>query len=95
MPANKLIARIEPSPALLEIPLWCKYSNVHLLSNHRKEWVKHIIGPVECYPESITIFSDVGFCKPEIDIYLKVNSHLNSPNNVLYIDDLQTGAFLK
>ncbi len=85
--ADKLLTVIKPLPALEEIPLWSKYANIHLLSNHRIEWVKHIIAPVEDYIKSITISSDVGFCKPQVDIYLKVNSHITRKENALFIDD--------
>jgi putative hydrolase of the HAD superfamily len=66
--AKKLLSLIKPLPALEEIPLWCKYANIHLLSNHRIEWVKHIIRPVEDYIKSITISGDVGLFKPQADI---------------------------
>jgi putative hydrolase of the HAD superfamily len=84
---NKLLSVIKPLPALNEIPLWSKYANIHLLSNHRVEWVKHIIRPVEDYIKSIAISGDVGFCKPQVDIYLKVNSRFNGEGNVLFVDD--------
>ncbi len=84
---TKLLSVIKPLPALEQIPLWSKYANIHLLSNHRIEWVKHIIRPVEDYIKSITISGEVGFCKPQVDIYLKVNSHLNGNENVLFVDD--------
>ncbi|UOE93326.1 hypothetical protein [Alkalihalobacillus sp. LMS39] len=71
---TKLLTVIKPLPALEEIPLWSKYANIHLLSNHRIEWVKHLITSVEGYIKSITISGEVGFCKPQVDIYLKVNS---------------------
>ncbi|MBS4176926.1 HAD-IA family hydrolase [Lederbergia citrea] len=85
--ATKLLSAIKPLPALKKIPLWSKYANIHLLSNHRKEWVKHIIRPVEDYIKSVTISGEVGFCKPQVDIYLKVNSYFNGENNVLFVDD--------
>lgn len=85
--AKKLLLLIKPLPALEEIPLWSKYANIHLLSNHRIEWVKHIISPVEEYIKSKTISSEVGFCKPEVEIYLKVNSNFNGEENVLLVDD--------
>lgn len=85
--AKKLISLIKPLPALEEIPLWSKYANIHLLSNHRIEWVEHIIRPVEDYIKSITISGDVGFCKPQADIYLKASSHFNVEENVLFVDD--------
>ncbi|MFD1737202.1 hypothetical protein ACFSCX_11630 [Bacillus salitolerans] len=68
--ANLLLSVIKPLPALLEIPSWSKHANIHLLSNHRIEWVKHIIKPVEGYVKSITISGEVGFCKPQPEIYL-------------------------
>ncbi|MBB2481980.1 hypothetical protein H5P36_17545 [Bacillus sp. APMAM] len=84
---TKLLAVIKPLPALAEIPKWSKYANIHLLSNHRIEWVNHIIIPVEKYIRSITISSDIGLCKPQVEIYLKVNLHLNNQHCVLFVDD--------
>ncbi|MDC3413167.1 HAD family hydrolase [Terrihalobacillus insolitus] len=49
--------------------------------------MKHIIRPVEEYIENITISGEIGFCKPQVDIYLKVNSHFNGKENVLFVDD--------
>ncbi|GGG16880.1 HAD family hydrolase [Paenibacillus abyssi] len=85
--AIKLLSAIEPLPALEEVPLWSEYANIHLLSNHRIEWVKHIISPIEKYISSITISSEVGFCKPQVDIYLIVNSKCKNKDNVLLVDD--------
>lgn len=85
--ATKLLSVIKPLPAFEEIPLWSKYANIHLLSNHRIEWVKHIIRPVEEYIKSINISGDVGFCKPQVEIYLKVSSHFKGEENVLFVDD--------
>ncbi|WP_280771707.1 HAD family hydrolase [Salipaludibacillus daqingensis] len=84
---NKLLSLITPLPAIDEIPMWSKYANIHLLSNHRIEWVKHIISPIQEYITTITISGDVGFCKPQVDIYLKVKSHFYSKGNVLFVDD--------
>ncbi|GGF90262.1 HAD family hydrolase [Paenibacillus abyssi] len=85
--AIKLLSVIEPLPAFEEVPLWSEYANIHLLSNHRIEWVKHIISPIEEYISSITISSEVGFCKPQVDIYLIVNSKCKNKDNVLLVDD--------
>ncbi|AND41476.1 HAD family hydrolase [Cytobacillus oceanisediminis] len=84
---NKLLSLIKPLPALEEIIKWSKYADIHLLSNHRKEWVEHIIRPYEDYIKSITISGDVGYCKPKVEIYLKVNSYFNGKDNVLFVDD--------
>lgn len=84
---SKLLTIIKPLPTLDQIPIWSKYANIHLLSNHRIEWVKHIIDPVQDYIRSITISGDVGFCKPQVDIYIRVNSKLDNNQNVLFVDD--------
>lgn len=83
----KLLTEIKPLPAIEEIPIWNEYANIHLLSNHRIEWVKHIINPVNDYIKSITISGEVGYCKPQTDIYLMVNSHIEQGANVLFVDD--------
>lgn len=83
----KLQALIKPLPAIEEISKWSEYANIHLLSNHRMEWVEHIINPVQKFIKSITISGEAGYCKPQRDIYLMVNSHLENEKNVLFVDD--------
>ncbi|MFD2611488.1 HAD family hydrolase [Paenibacillus gansuensis] len=85
--AGKLISEIKPMPCLEEIPNWSKIANIHLLSNHRTEWISHIIDPVKNYITSITISDETGFCKPEMDIYLIVHSKLFNRDHVLFVDD--------
>ncbi|MEH7379067.1 HAD-IA family hydrolase [Bacillus sp. JJ1533] len=84
---SSLITTIKPLPTLDQIPIWSNYSKIHLLSNHRIEWVKHIIDPVQDYISSITISGDVGYCKPQVDIFLTVNSNLDNNQDVLFVDD--------
>lgn len=83
----QLLSLITPLSALEEIPVWSKYASIHLLSNHRIEWVKHIIQPVENHIKSITISSEVGCCKPQVGIYLEVASILETKGEVLFVDD--------
>lgn len=78
---------IKPLPAIKNISTWSKYANIHLLSNHRIEWVEHIFTPVQDYIKSITISSNVGCCKPQADIYLKVRSNINNQKSILFVDD--------
>jgi putative hydrolase of the HAD superfamily len=84
---SKLESYITPLPAIEELSIWNEYANIHLLSNHRLEWVKHIVTPVQKYIKSITISSEVGYCKPQVDIYLSVITQLNYEKNVLFVDD--------
>jgi putative hydrolase of the HAD superfamily len=78
---------ITPLPAIEEIPNWSRLANIHLLSNHRLEWIRHIIYPIQEYIESITISGEVGYCKPQRDIYLIVNNLVGEERRVLFIDD--------
>lgn len=36
-----LLSYIKPLPAMKELPKWSEYANIHLLSNHRIEWINH------------------------------------------------------
>jgi putative hydrolase of the HAD superfamily len=78
---------IKPLPALEEVSKWCQFANIHLLSNHRMEWIQHILNPISSYVKSITISSQVGCCKPNHDIYSIVRSYLFNEQNVLFVDD--------
>lgn len=82
-----LISTITPLPSIKEIPIWNKYANIHLLSNHRIEWIQSIIMPIEQHVSSITISSQVGYCKPNRKIYALVNEKLSGKNNVWFVDD--------
>lgn len=82
-----LISSITPLPAIKEIPIWSKYVNIHLLSNHRIEWIQSIIMPIEKHISSVTISSQVGCCKPNREIYTLVNARLTNKNNVWFVDD--------
>lgn len=83
----KLHALIKPLPALEEISIWSEYATIHLLSNHRMEWVNQIVEPFQKYIKSMTISSEVGFCKPQVDIYTSAKSHFNRQKRVLFVDD--------
>ncbi|MCJ7842404.1 hypothetical protein MUB24_16165 [Lederbergia sp. NSJ-179] len=83
----KLLSIIKPLPAIEKIPIWSEYADIHLLSNHRREWIEHLINPVQDYIKSMTISAEVGYCKPEIDIYLKTQFYLKDNGKVLFVDD--------
>ncbi|MGG1555659.1 HAD family hydrolase [Paenibacillus ferrarius] len=82
-----LLASIRPLPALYDIPLWSEYADIHVLSNHRSEWVDAILEPIRGYICSITISSDIGYCKPEPDIYAYVHAKAAGSPVIWYVDD--------
>jgi putative hydrolase of the HAD superfamily len=82
-----LRSHIKPLPAMEEVPAWSRLADIHLVSNHRIEWIKPILNSIQDYVKSITISSQVGSCKPHPSIYAKVTSHLIPETYILYIDD--------
>ncbi|WP_440960146.1 HAD family hydrolase [Paenibacillus nitricinens] len=82
-----LISNIRPLPAFEKVQHWSKYANIHLLSNHRIEWIESIIKPIEPFVRSITISSEVGYCKPNSEIYALVHQHLSHQADVWFVDD--------
>ncbi|MBO0993959.1 HAD family hydrolase [Bacillus sp. SD088] len=92
---KQLLSLITPLPAIKEIPSWSKMADIHLLSNHRLEWIEHILIPIQEYLTSVTISAAVGACKPGISIYEKTQTYLRNNGTVLFVDDQEknfTGA---
>lgn len=82
-----LISNIRPLPAIEKLQTWSKYANIHLLSNHRIEWIQSILKPIEPYVRSITISSQVGHCKPNPEIYAFVHDRLSHQGDIWFVDD--------
>ncbi|MFF2479961.1 HAD-IA family hydrolase [Paenibacillus sp. NPDC058071] len=84
---ESMIASITPLPAIKEIPRWSRYADIHLLSNHRTEWIMPIVNTISDYVTSVTISSEAGCCKPSAPIYSVVNAKLGLERPILFIDD--------
>lgn len=82
-----LFKHLQTLPAFEHIPKWSQHADVHLLSNHREEWLLPVLRPIVPYLKSITISSVVGCCKPDAAIYQIVNSKLEPNIQVIFIDD--------
>lgn len=65
---------------------WSQKCDIHLLSNHRHEWLEELLEPIRPYLKSITISNQVGCCKPDIEIYEIVKSRINKTKTI-YVDD--------
>ncbi|RXZ79708.1 hypothetical protein EBB07_21910 [Paenibacillaceae bacterium] len=75
-------------PASGQLAAWSQLADIHLLSNHRHEWVTPVITPLLPYIKSVTISSEVGCCKPDPRIYSIVQDHLTSSQSIIiYVDD--------
>ncbi|GGH87260.1 HAD-IA family hydrolase [Pullulanibacillus pueri] len=82
-----LLETLRPLPALEMIPHWSRYASIHLLSNHRGEWIRPLLTPVMPYLTSVTISSEAGSCKPSPEIYQKVMQQLCGHHPIVFIDD--------
>ncbi|GGD49448.1 hypothetical protein GCM10010911_03710 [Paenibacillus nasutitermitis] len=78
---------IQPLPAMKLIPEWHEVFDIHLLSNHRSEWLLPLLSPVRHCFSSMTISSQFGSSKPAPAIFAHTASLLPPGSRVLYIDD--------
>jgi HAD superfamily hydrolase (TIGR01509 family) len=82
-----LHANLTPLPALRELAQWSQAADIHLLSNHRTEWVAPILAEIQPYLKSVTISSSIGFRKPHPRIYDAVAQNLTANQMILFVDD--------
>lgn len=78
---------LQPLPALRHVKAWSRYADVHLLSNHRSEWIISLLEPIRPYTKSMTISSEAGLCKPDFRIFELAESRMAGGRTVLYVDD--------
>jgi HAD superfamily hydrolase (TIGR01509 family) len=66
---------------------WARLADIHLLSNHRREWITPVLGPVMHHVRSVTISSVVGCCKPHPDIYAVTAAKLLPGSLTVFVDN--------
>ncbi|MDR6879259.1 HAD-IA family hydrolase [Bacillus sp. 3255] len=74
-------------PAFGRLAQWSAIADIHLLSNHRIEWLSELLIPVYPFIKSLTISSEVGLCKPDPNIYKEVQSKFVNSSWILFVDD--------
>jgi FMN phosphatase YigB (HAD superfamily) len=94
-----LQSNLKRLPAMDHLARWSEFADIHLLSNHRYEWIMPIFKSVEKTIKTITISSKVGFCKPDSRIFELVTQQMKKAETlILFVDDqnknLQQGAKL-
>ncbi|MFS0724058.1 cysteine-rich CWC family protein [Paenibacillus sp. 1P07SE] len=82
-----LKANLQPLPALGEVARWSRTADVHLLTNHRHEWLEEPLSAIGDTIASLTVSSQAGVCKPDPRIYDRVQSKLPSAALVIFVDD--------
>jgi putative hydrolase of the HAD superfamily len=82
-----LRASLQPLPAMARLADWARLADIHLLSNHRREWITPVLDPVMPHLRSVTISSVVGCCKPHPDIYAVTAAKLPPDTVVVFVDN--------
>lgn len=84
-----LYFHLTPLPAMERLPQWSRSADLHLLTNHRIEWIVPLLSPIQHYITSMTVSSETGYCKPDQRIYQCVREKLRMNGPILYVDDQQ------
>ncbi|MGP4038372.1 HAD family hydrolase [Gracilibacillus sp. D59] len=66
---------------------WSTVSDIHILSNHRTEWLQPVINQLRPYLTSITVSAEVGVAKPDLGIYEICNKQLDPHRPSLFVDN--------
>ena len=78
---------LKPILAMSRIAGWSQFADIHILSNHRWEWLAPLLEPVRPYVKSMTISSSVGLCKPDPKIFEIFHTSLDKRQSIFYVDD--------
>lgn len=73
-------------PSSKHLERWSTSADLHLLSNHRHEWLLEVLEPVQPSFKTITISSQTGYCKPDPRIFRIARSKLTD-GPIIFVDD--------
>jgi haloacid dehalogenase superfamily, subfamily IA, variant 3 with third motif having DD or ED len=82
-----LLHSMRPLPALNLLPAWSGLADLHILSNHRAEWVRPALRDVLPRFAGVTISSEAGSFKPNPEIYAAAAAKMPPGAPVLFVDD--------
>ncbi|MCM3783443.1 HAD-IA family hydrolase [Neobacillus mesonae] len=74
-------------PASEHLEEWSGKADLHILSNHRHEWLTPVLAPILPFIASCTISSEVGMCKPSASIYTYLHRKLGNLDDIYFVDD--------
>jgi len=79
---------LQPLPGFGCLERWSGSADIHVLSNHCREWLEPILSEIESVTHSITISNQTGYRKPDPRIYDLVSRRFGArAGSVLYVDD--------
>jgi len=76
-----------PLPALQLIPTWSLSTHIHIMSNHRTEWILPILHSYIPYMTSIHISDQSGYKKPDFRFYHQLQQQFSKQDCILFVDD--------
>ncbi|MFC0211338.1 HAD family hydrolase [Paenibacillus chartarius] len=82
-----LLTHLQPMPAFASLPQLSRKYDIHILSNHRVEWLNPFLVPVRSHLNSITISAEVRCAKPDPAIYRIAAAHAPAGASILFVDD--------
>ena len=82
-----LYEQLQPLPALAAVADWSRDMDIHVLTNHRQEWLAELLVPMKPYLASVAISSEAGRCKPDPELYAALHRTLPLGVPILYVDD--------
>ncbi|MBM7569267.1 HAD family hydrolase [Paenibacillus sacheonensis] len=82
-----LRGQMQPLPAVRCIPAWSRLADIHILSNHRAEWLAPCLEPIRSYLGHVVVSSEAGASKPGRAIFERLHRLLDPAAPILYVDD--------
>ncbi|MFB9328502.1 HAD family hydrolase [Paenibacillus aurantiacus] len=82
-----LMSNLVRLDALDCLAVWRTRADLHLLSNHRTEWLLPVLEKELHLFSSITISSEIGSAKPQPEMFRVASSKLPAGAQVLFVDD--------
>ncbi|WP_127530487.1 HAD family hydrolase [Paenibacillus kobensis] len=76
-----------PLPALEHLERWSRIADLHLLSNHRHEWLLPKLTNFMGLFRSVTVSSQAGCFKPNAAIYQIASESIGADSPILFVDD--------
>lgn len=76
-----------PLPALERLADWAHIAHLHILSNHRDEWLAPKLAEYAASFQSMTVSSKAGSFKPNTAIYRLAAEAANGNSPILFVDD--------
>ncbi|MFC4403145.1 HAD family hydrolase [Gracilibacillus xinjiangensis] len=84
---ESLTNSLYPLDGINYLKRWANHADIHILSNHRAEWIYPFLNPFKHFLSSIIISSEVGVAKPDKEIYEICMNQIGGNLPILFVDN--------